>query len=140
MYNTRYTKCGCGVQCTIHGTLNVAVVCNVQCTIHGTLNVSEHSECILKSFVLLTERISADYSKDRYVLQWGENGMAAAQLRGHCATPQQTMGDQCFITSEISTDLNRFPCRWPVRAETCRGMELISLSQICFTLYVLCWV
>jgi hypothetical protein len=51
----------------------------------------------------------AGYSKDRSVLLWGENGVAAAQFCGHCATPQQTLGDQCFITLEISTNLNRFP-------------------------------
>jgi hypothetical protein len=53
----------------------------------------------------------------------GENGVAAAQFCGRCATPQQTPGDHCFITSEISTNLKYFTCRWPCRAETCRGLE-----------------
>ena len=54
------------------------------------------------------EWICAGYSKDRYILRWGENGVAAAQFGGHCATPQQTLADHCFITSDISTNLNHF--------------------------------
>ena len=60
-------------------------------------------------FCTFNRQISAGYSKDRYVMQWGEYGVAAAQFCGHCVTAQQTLGDHCFITLEISTNLNRFP-------------------------------